>query len=75
MEGLVDLDKEIARLRKERATLEKELERVNKKLNNQGFLEKAPKEVVEKEEQKQRDYVEMLKKVEERLKMMTDIAN
>jgi len=74
MEGLVDLDTEIARLKKEKDNLEKEIDRVNKKLSNQGFLQKAPQEVVEKEQQKQKDYVEMLKKVEERLKMMTDLA-
>jgi len=74
MEGLVDLDTEIARLKKEKANLEKEIDRVNKKLSNPGFIEKAPQEVVEKEQQKQKDFIEMLKKVEERLKMMTDLA-
>lgn len=75
MEGLVDLDTEIVRLKKEKNNLEKEIDRVNKKLGNQGFLQKAPKEVVEKEQQKQKDYIEMLKKVEQRLIMMTDLAN
>jgi len=74
MEGLVDLDTEIARLKKEKANLEKEIDRVNKKLSNPGFIEKAPQEVVEKEQQQQKDFIEMLKKVEERLKMMTDLA-
>lgn len=73
MEGLVDVDTEIARLEKEEANLEKEIDRVNKKLSNKGFLEKAPKEVVEKEQQKQKDYQEMLQKVQQRLKIMTDL--
>lgn len=43
-------------------------------MNNRGFLEKAPQDVVEKEQQKQKDYQEMLQKVEQRLKMMIDLA-
>ena len=74
MEGLVDVDTEIARLEKEKANLEKEIDRVNKKLSNKGFLKKAPNEVVEKEQQKQKDYQEMLQKVQQRLKIMTDLA-
>ena len=54
--------------------MEKEIDRANKKLSNHGFLQKAPKEVVDKEQQKQKDYDEMLKKVQQRLKMMSDLA-
>lgn len=50
--GLIDIPQEIARLRKELATVEKEVARVNAKLANQGFLAKAPAEVVEKERDK-----------------------
>ncbi|TYP57669.1 valine--tRNA ligase [Thermosediminibacter litoriperuensis] len=74
MEGLVDLDAEIARLQKEKASLEKEISTVRKKLTNHGFLSKAPREVVEKERQKERDYIEMLKRVEERLKALTELG-
>ncbi len=74
MEGLVDMGTEIARLEKEKKNLENEINRVNKKLGNRGFLEKAPQDVVEKEQQKQKDYQAMLQKVEQRLKMMTDLV-
>lgn len=73
MEGLVDIDMEIKRLEKEKTNLEKEVERVNKKLSNQGFLNKAPQDVIEKEKQKQKEYKEMLTKVKQRLKMMADM--
>ena len=73
MEGLVDLGTEIVRLEKEKKNLETEIDRVNKKLGNRGFLEKAPQDVVEKEQQKQKDYQEMLQKAEQRLKMMTEL--
>ncbi|MFY9272196.1 MAG: class I tRNA ligase family protein, partial [Thermacetogeniaceae bacterium] len=53
LSGLVDLDKEIARLEKEIKTIDGVLERVKRKLSNQEFLAKAPPEVVEKEREKE----------------------
>jgi valyl-tRNA synthetase len=53
LSGLVDLDKEVARLEKEIKTITGVLERVKKKLSNQEFLAKAPPEVVEKEREKE----------------------
>lgn len=51
--GLVDLDKELARLEKEAKTIEGVLQRVQKKLSNEQFLAKAPPEVVEKERERE----------------------
>jgi len=67
LEDLIDIQKEIERLEKEKANLEKELERVNGKLRNQGFVSKAPAKVVEEERAKQARYQEMYDKVVERL--------
>lgn len=74
MEELVNIDTEVLRLKKEKENLENEIKRAARKLCNKGFLEKAPKDVVKKEQQKQRDYQEMLVKVKQRLKMMTDLS-
>jgi len=49
LEDLVDMEKERQRLEKEKARLESEIARSNGKLNNQGFVAKAPAAVVEKE--------------------------
>lgn len=65
--GLIDLDKEIARLEKEAENLAKEVDRVSKKLSNQGFIAKAPAQVVEEERAKGQDYQEKLNKVKERI--------
>ncbi len=46
---VIDFEKERERLLRELKKVEKELERVNRKLANKNFLEKAPQEVVEKE--------------------------
>ena len=50
--GLIDMDKEKARLAKEMEKTEKEIARLEGKLGNQGFLAKAPAEVVEGEKAK-----------------------
>ncbi|MEW6661369.1 MAG: valine--tRNA ligase [Bacillota bacterium] len=65
--GLIDLDKEIKRLSKELAEVTKELERTVGKLQNQGFLAKAPQEVVEKEEAKKQEYMAKKAALEDRL--------
>ena len=67
LEGLINLDEEIARLEKELDKLNKEVERVQKKLSNQGFVSKAPAKVIEEEKAKEKDYTEKRAAVEERL--------
>ena len=49
---LVDMQKEIARLQKEKENLQNEITRAQAKLNNTGFVTKAPAQLVEKEKEK-----------------------
>ena len=67
MSEIVDVEKERARLEKEKETALSEIERVTKKLNNPSFTEKAPKAVVDEERAKLEKYTAMLKSVEEML--------
>ncbi|RDV84813.1 valine--tRNA ligase [Ammonifex thiophilus] len=55
LEGLIDVEKERARLHKELKELEEELSRVRRKLDNPSFLAKAPAEVVAKERAKEEE--------------------
>ncbi|WP_373097031.1 valine--tRNA ligase [Zhongshania sp.] len=52
MSGLIDKTAEIARLEKEVQKLDKEIQRIQGKLGNAGFLDKAPADVVAKEQEK-----------------------
>ena len=63
LDDLVDREKELARLTKEKENLEKEIKRVEGKLANPGFIGKAPADVVEAERKKGEKYKEMLEKV------------
>jgi valyl-tRNA synthetase len=53
LEGIIDFDKETQRLTKEIKKLTAELTAVGKKLANDGFLSKAPADVIEKVSEKQ----------------------
>ena len=66
-EDLVDMEKELERLEKEKEKLEGEVSRVDKKLNNEGFMAKAPTKVIEEEKAKRDKYQTMLNEVLERI--------
>lgn len=64
---LVDMDKEVARVKKEIAAMEAEVKRSERMLSNKGFLAKAPAEVVQKEREKEAGYRDKLARLKERL--------
>ncbi|MDX1724231.1 MAG: valine--tRNA ligase, partial [Pseudomonas sp.] len=65
MAGLIDKDAELARLDKEIQRLEGEVKRVGGKLANQGFVAKAPAEVLDKERGKLAEAEQALGKLAE----------
>ncbi len=70
LEGLIDIEVERERLKKEIERLEKLLESVNKKLSNENFVSRAPEDVVQKEREKQQNFREALEKVRKNLEML-----
>ena len=50
--------------------MKKEIDRVEKKLSNQGFLAKAPHAVIDEEKAKEAKYRDMLARIEEQLAQM-----
>lgn len=73
MDELVDFKAELARLNKEKAGVQKELDFVNNKLNNENFVNKAPAAVVEGQrqakaqlEEKMALILESIEKIEKR---------
>ena len=67
LKGLIDVEKETARLQKDLDKLEKEIKRLSGKLNNQGFLTKAPQAVVDGERAKLEGYEAKKQAVEGRI--------
>ena len=73
MGELIDAEKELSRLQKEKENLLSEIKRAEGKLNNQGFVAKAPAQVVEAERAKAEKYRDMLEKVEQRIKAVGEM--
>ena len=69
--GMIDLDAERMRLNGEIARVQGEVERVDKLLANEGFLRKAPADVVERERGKRVAHLENLEKLRQRQEALT----
>jgi len=70
LEGLIDLDKERKRLSSEIEGLQLRLDKIEAKLNNDNFVNKAPAEVVEREKKKLLDMSSILKKLQQNYEML-----
>ncbi len=64
LEGAVDVDAEVARLKKQHEDLQRVIGTINKKLENENFLKRAPQEIVSGERERQKEYSEKIKQVE-----------
>ncbi|HBR58754.1 MAG TPA: valine--tRNA ligase, partial [Blastocatellia bacterium] len=60
LEGLIDFEKEIARLRVQMAKLETELSRLAVQLSNRNFVEKAPAEKVSELRERQTEIIQQI---------------
>lgn len=66
----IDIKPLIDRLNKQKEKLNKEITKLQKKLQNQNFLQKAPKNVVEKNQNELKELEEKLQKVKEELRKL-----
>lgn len=73
LQGLIDIDAELARLEKELAKWEKEVKLVQGKLSNERFVSKAPEAVVAEERAKEADYLEKRDTVIKRLEELKNL--
>ncbi len=71
--GLIDVEKETQRLSKELAAMEKDLQRVSGKLNNAGFLAKAPEDVIAKERAKSEELTGKIEAVKKRMAYLAEL--
>ena len=65
LSDIIDVEKEMARLNKEKKAVQKDLDFLNGKLSNQGFLAKAPEKLIEAEKAKLAKAQEKMAKIEE----------
>ena len=70
MGELVDFEKERERLNKELDRVTEEIRRADGKLNNQGFISKAPKKLVDDEREKLNKFCDLREKLVQQLKQL-----
>ncbi len=68
--GVIDPEKERARLTRQRSRIEKDLERTARKLGNPRFVEKAPREIVEKERNREAELRTQLELIQAELEAL-----
>ncbi|MBI2486820.1 MAG: valine--tRNA ligase [Deltaproteobacteria bacterium] len=73
IEGLIDVDKEVERIKREISKIVKDIELSEKKLSNQDFINRAPEEVVEKEKEKFEELSIKKQKMEEVLEKLSKV--
>jgi valyl-tRNA synthetase len=74
IEGLLDVAASEAKARKDLAGVEKDLQRTQGKLGNQGFVAKAPPEVIEKERGIEAELLGRQAALNERLALLKSLA-
>ncbi len=72
LEGLLNIDLEVDRLSKEGAKLEQTILFLNKKLLNEDFLSRAPKDVVDKEKEKYEECLRKKERVQENIRKLCE---
>jgi valyl-tRNA synthetase len=70
LEGLIDFDKEKAKIEKEIEKNEKDLKATRAKLGNSKFTNNAPPAVIEKEKSKENEFLTNLERLKENLKKL-----
>jgi valyl-tRNA synthetase len=70
LEGVVDLDKEIARLEKALMDVQQDLKRTGERLANEEFLSKAPQEIIEAQRRRFEENTEKAEKLTKRAEML-----
>lgn len=73
LEGLIDVDRELAKLEREKTKTEKQLNQTRGKLENRKFLANAPEEIIIKEKEKETSLTATMTKLEERYKRLKEI--
>jgi valyl-tRNA synthetase len=74
VEGLLNIDEEIARLKKEQAKVRDSLSFLDKKLQSEDFLKRAPKDVVEKEKAKYQELIQKDERLEGSIQRLTEMG-
>jgi valyl-tRNA synthetase len=71
IDGLVDVEAEVAKLKKQLEVVENGITGITKKLSNENFIKRAPADVVAGEEKKKADLIEKREKLQKLIDMLS----
>ena len=74
MAGLIDVDAELTRLNKEIERLQKDIDRLKGKLENPNFVDKAPANVVAKEQEKLQKQLDAIQRLSQQIDELKTIS-
>ena len=74
LEGIIDFAQETRRLEKAIGKLDKEIQGLSKKLENESFMSKAPADVIEKARTQHAEYAEKREKLQHNLEVIKPLA-
>jgi valyl-tRNA synthetase len=72
LKGVLNITAELDRLSKDKTKIEASIASLNKKLFNDDFLQKAPKEIIEKEKTKYEELIHMNERITESIKILKE---
>jgi valyl-tRNA synthetase len=72
LKGVLNIASEIDRLKKEKAKVDTALVALNRKLFNEDFLQKAPKDIIEKEKAKHEESMSIRDKITDSIKLLKE---
>src|SRR5699024_12870312 len=73
LEGLVDIQEEIARSKKQLEKWNSEIKGAQGKISNERFVQNAPEDVVQAERDKEAEYKNRYQSVEEQIKRLNNL--
>lgn len=74
LKGLIDVEKEIAKLNKNKEKIEKQANQTKGKLSNEKFLSNAPDDIIAKENGKLDEFTTQLTKIDETIARLQNLA-
>ncbi|MEW6569854.1 MAG: valine--tRNA ligase [Nitrospirota bacterium] len=72
LKGVLNIKAEVDRLRKDMKKVEESIASLNKKLHNEDFLQRAPREVVEKQKTKYEEMISIKERIENSIKILME---
>tara|TARA_A100001011_G_scaffold356518_1_gene400605 strand:- start:323 stop:1384 length:1062 start_codon:yes stop_codon:yes gene_type:complete len=70
LKGIIDFELEKNRLQKSLSKIEKEMNKINEKLDSENFIQNAPEEIIDEQKSRLKEYVLSKKKIEIAIKSL-----